>query len=220
MRAVFAFARREIALAWNSGGPVLGVGFFTAMTVMFPLSLGSSPAALAPVAPGVAWVGLILSSLLSLDRMFERDMESGALDFLALGRTPLELVGLVKCLAHWLTCGVPLSLAAPIASIALGGAPSSAIMLIVCGLVGSLAFALVGGTGAALAISSRRGGVLVALVVLPLLTPPVIFGGAAIERVVGGAPWGAALALLCAYAAAALAGSPFAIAAACRNSLS
>ncbi len=220
MSQIGSLARREIAFAWGGGGPFLSVGFFAAMTVMLPLGLGSAPTALSAVAPGIAWIALMLSSLLSLDRMFERDLESGALDLLASSGLPLEVVALVKCGAHWLVSAAPLAVAAPLGVLALGGPTSACPMILAASMVGGAGFSFVGGAGAALVLASRRGGILIALIVLPLLTPPVIFGGAAIERAASGGAWGPSVALLCAYSLAAIALAPFAMAAACRNALS
>ena len=220
MSLMVALFRREVDLAWRSGGPFLAVGFFVSVTTLFPLALGADNQALAAGSGGITWVALILASLLSLDRLFERDLENGALDLLATGRLPLEVVGFIKCLAQWAICGVPLALMAPLGALSLGLPAAAAPMLVLTSLIGGLAFALVGGTGAALALVSGKAGILVSLIVLPLLTPPVIFGGAAIDRAARGGSWEAALALLCAYTFVVVALAPFAIGGACRNALS
>jgi heme exporter protein B len=213
--------RRELALAWaRGGGALLSVGFAAAAAVMLPLALGPAPARLAGVSAGATWVVLALASLLSLDRMFERDFEDGALDLLALGPLPLEVVGAAKGLAQWAITGAPLAIAAPVIAVALGAPPAEAPMIAAAAALGGLAFAFLGGTGAALALASRRGGLLIAVVVLPLLTPPVIFGGAAIASSAAGLAWVTPLCLLGAYALAAAALTPFAMAAACRNAQS
>jgi heme exporter protein B len=218
---ILVLLRREFALAWGrGGGAFLAVGFLACAAVMLPLSLGPEPARLARVAAGVAWVVLALASLLSLDRMFERDFEDGALDLLCLGPLPLEAVAAIKCLAQWAVVGAPLALAAPVAAIGLGAKPDVAPLLALAAALGGLAFAFLGGAGAALALASRRGGLLIALIVLPLLTPPVIFGGAAVDNFQAGLPWATPLAMLAAYALATAALTPFAMAAACRNALS
>jgi heme exporter protein B len=217
LKTLVALFRREVDLAWTGGGPILGIGFFAAVTIMLPLGLGSSPSALTPLAPGIAWIALVLASLLSLDRLFERDLESGALDLLASSGAPLEMV---KCGAQWLVCAAPLALVSPLGALALGGPLRAAPMMIVTALLGGLAFTFVGGAGAALALASRRGGILIALIVLPLLTAPVIFGGAAIARAAAGESWAASLALLGAYSLVAVAAAPFVITGACRNALS
>jgi heme exporter protein B len=220
MNPLGALFRREVELAWTGGGPFLGIGFFAAVTIMLPLGLGSSPAILAPIAPGVAWIALVLASLLSLDRMFDRDLETGALDLLASAGSALEMVAVVKCVAQWLVCAAPLALAAPLGALALGASPRAAPMMILVSLLGGLAFTFVGGAGAALALASRRGGILIALIVLPLLTAPVIFGGAAIARSAAGESWAPSFALLGAYSLIAIVAAPFVIAGACRNALS
>jgi heme exporter protein B len=197
----------------------LAVGFLAAAASLFPLALGPAPGPLSTVAAAVIWVVLALASLLTLERMFERDFEDGALDLLTLGPLPLEATCAVKCLASWLVNGLPLALAAPVAAIALGESPHAAPLIAVVAMAGGLAFAFIGGTGAALALAGRRGGVLMAVIVLPLLIPPVIFGGAAVAAWSAGLDWRTGLALLVAYALAATALAPFAMAGACRNAL-
>ena len=220
MSLLLVLARREMSLAWaRGGGALLAVAFMVAAAVMLPLALGPAPAPLAAVSSGFTWVVLALASLLSLERMFERDFEDGALDLLSLGPLPLEIVSAVKCLAQWAVSGAPLALASPIVAVALGAPPRSAPMIAVAALLGGLAFAFLGGAGAALALVSRRGGVLIAVVVLPLLTPPVIFGGAAIFNFTSHLPWVGPISLLAAYALAVVALTPFAMAGACRNAL-
>jgi heme exporter protein B len=221
MSRAWTLLARECALAWGrGGGPLVAVGFYAGVATLLPLAIGPEPARLAAVAPGAAWVALALAALLSLDRLFERDYEDGALDHLALSPLPLEIACAIKCLGQWIATGAPLALAAPVAAIALGAAPALAPLIFVCALVGGLAFAFVGGIGAALSLGARRGGLLTAVIVLPLFTPPVIFGGGALDAFASGLPWHAALTLLAAYAAAAVALGPLAMAAACRNALS
>ena len=213
--------RRELALAWGrGGGPLLACAFYACLTTLLPLAAGPEPERLAVIAPGSAWVALALASLLSLERLFERDFEDGALDLLALSPAPLELVCAVKCLGQWLATGAPLAIMAPLASTALGADPRLAPLTFACALIGGLGFAFTGGLGAALALGSRRGGLLVAVIVLPLFAPPVIFGGGAIVAYSEGLNWTSGLLLLTGYSLAAVGLSPFAMAAACRNALS
>lgn len=220
MSGLNALLRRELSLAFGGGGgPLLAVAFYACLTTLLPLAAGRNPQMLGMLGPSVAWLAIALASLLSLDRMFERDFEDGALDLLALGPLPLELVAAVKAFAQFAAVNAPLAIAAPVAAIALGAAPALAPMVFLCALVGGLAFAFVGGLGAALAIGSRRGGLLVAVVVLPLLAPPVIFGAAALDAARDGTSPITAITLLCAYAAAAAALSPVGMAAAVRNAL-
>lgn len=221
MSRLFTLLARETALAWGrGGGPLVAVGFYAGVATLLPLAIGPEPERLAAVAPGLAWVALALASLLSLERLFERDYEDGALDLLVLSTVPLELTCAAKCLGQWLATGAPLALAAPVAAIALGATPPMAPLILACALLGGIAFAFVGGIGAALSLGARRGGLLTAVIVLPLFTPPVIFGGGALDAFATGVPWQAGFALLGAYALAALALGPLAMAAACRNALS
>jgi len=213
--------RRELALSWaGGGGPFLALGFYVAMASLLPLALGADPARMAGIAPGFAWLVLALASLLSLERMFERDFEDGALDLIALGPAPLEMTALAKGLAQWIAIAAPLAVLAPVIVAALGAPTRLAPIVVVCGLIGGLSFCFLGGVGAALSLGSRRGGVLIALIVLPLFTPPVIFGAGAIEAFGAGLDWRTPLLLLCAYSLAATALCPFAMAAAARNAIS
>jgi heme exporter protein B len=221
MSRVSTLLARETALAWGKGGgPMVAVGFYAGVATLLPLAVGSEPERLAAIAPGAAWVALALAALLSLDRLFERDYEDGSLDLLTLSPVPLEIICAVKCLAQWLATGLPLALAAPVAAIALGAPPQLSGLVIACALLGGLAFSFMGGIGAALSLGARRGGLLTAVIVLPLFVPPVIFGGGALASLDAGLPWKAGFALLGAYTAAAVALGPLAMAAACRNALS
>jgi len=221
MSALWLIFRRELALAWSGGGgPLLAIGFYAAVATLVPLSTDPSTHNLAAVATGVAWVALALASLLSLERMFERDFEDGALDLLMLGPASAEAVAAAKCLAHWTAAGAPLAIAAPLAAIALGAPPALAPLIFITAAIGGVAFAFVGGTGAALALGSRRGGLIIAVIVLPLLSPPVILGGGALTAYAAGLPWQTGLLLLSAYTLGAVALCPFFMAAACRNALS
>lgn len=221
MKLVRALLKRETSLAWGRGGGVLvALGFYAGITTLLPLAVGPEPARLSAVAPGIAWMALALASLLNLDRLFERDFEDGALDILLTSPMPLEITCAVKCLGQWLATGAPLGFAAPVAAIALGADPTMAPLIFACAMVGGLAFAFTGGIGAALSLGARRGGLLTAVIVLPLLIPPVIFGGGSLAALASGLSWGAGLMLLGAYTAAAVALGPVAMAAACRNALS
>lgn len=218
MTAASILFRRELSLAWGGGGgPLLACGFFACLTTILPLAAGGDPRVLAPVASGVAWLALALSSLLSLERLFERDLEDGALDLLALGPLPLEAVFAIKALSQWLATGLPLALTAPIAALALGQSLALAPLTALAALIGGLGFAFTGALGAALALGARRGGLLIAVVVLPLFIPPVVFGSGALNRASTGLDPLPALALLSAYVLFACAVAPIAGAAAVRN---
>jgi heme exporter protein B len=218
MSALILLFRREVALLWaGGGGPLLACGFAMAVTAALPLAIGSEPFRLVPVAGGVTWVVLALASLLSLERLFERDHEDGALDLLALGPLTLEGVFAVKAAAQWTAVGLPLALAAPVAALSLGLDPALAPLTAGAAALAGLAFAAVGALAAALSLGSKRGGLLVAVIALPLYAPPVIFGAGAVAAADQGAAPGPALALLAAYALFAAALTPFAGGAAIRN---
>ena len=218
MRALLILWRREVALAWGGGGgPLLACGFFLCLTALVPLAAGGDPAGLRPVAGGIAWLALALSSILSLERLFERDFEDGALDLIALGPIPLELAVVAKAKAQWLAVGGPLAVTAPLAAITLGLPPEDAPLVALSALIGGLGFSLTGALGAALALGSKRGGLLIAVVVLPLFIPPVVFGAGALERAASGMSPTPALAFLVAYVLFAAVITPFAGAAAIRN---
>jgi heme exporter protein B len=221
MRALTVLWRRELSLAWaGGGGPLLACGFFLCLTVLAPLASGGDPADLKPLAGGISWMALAVSSILSLERLFERDFEDGTLDLIALGPAPLELVIIAKAKAQWLAVGWPLAVTAPVAAITLGLPPSLAPLTALAALIGGLGFALTGALGAALALGSKRGGLLIAVVVLPLFIPPVVFGAGALERAANGLSPVPALAFLVAYVLFAAVITPFAGAAAIRNAQS
>lgn len=220
MSALFALFRRELALAWGrGGGPLNALAFYVGTAALLPLAVGAEPQRLAAVATGAAFAALALSSLLSLERMFERDFEDGALDLLTLGGPPLEAAAALKALAQWSVNGLPLALASPIVASALGAPLSLAPLMVLTALLAGLAMTFLGGAGAALALGAKRGGVLVAVIVLPLYAPPVIFAAGAVEALGQGLPWTPPLLLLAAYALVAMALTPFAMAAACRNAV-
>ena len=218
IRGLMILFRRELSLAWaGGGGPLLACGFFLCLTVLVPLAAGGDPAGLRPIAGGIAWLALALSSVLSLERLFERDLEDGALDLITLGPAPLELVVLAKAKAQWLAVGLPLAVTAPVAAVTLGLDPALAPLVALSALIGALGFALTGALGAALALGSRRGGLLIAVVVLPLFIPPVVFGAGALERAATAQDPLPALAFLAAWVLFAAVVTPFAGAAAIRN---
>ncbi len=221
MNELATLFRRELALAWGrGGGPMLALPFYACIATLLPFAVGGDHAQLAPIATGISWLALALTSLLSLERLFERDFEDGALDLLALGAPSMVATCFIKCLAQWLATGAPLAIAAPIIALGLGAKPELWSLIFTSALLGGLGFAFTGGVGAALAIGSRRGGVLIAVIVLPLFVPPVIFGATAISQAADGLAWQSGFALLGAYSLASVALSPFAMAAACRNALS
>lgn len=220
MTAAAALFRRELAVAWGGGGgPMLACAVHVCLATLLPLAVGAAPERLAAVAPSAAWAALALASLLSLERLFERDEEDGALDLLALGRVPLELSCALKAAAQWLATGLPLAIVAPVVSTALGAGPALIPLTAAAAALAALGFAFTGAAGAAVSLGAKRGGVLIAVVVLPLYAPPVIFAAGALTAASTGESPGPALLLLAAYALASVALAPFAAAAAVRNAL-
>lgn len=211
---------RELDLAWGGGGgPLLALAFFACLTAILPLAAGGDPGTLRPVAAGSTWIALALASLLSLERLFERDLEDGGLELLATGHLSLTSVVLIKATAQWIAVGLPLALAAPVAAIALGQPPQLFLLTLAVAALGGLGFALTGTLGAAMAMGSRRGGLLIAVVVLPLFIPPVVFGSGALDRAAQGGEPLSAIALLAAYVLFAGVVAPLAGAAAVRSAL-
>jgi heme exporter protein B len=177
---------RELKLAWSGGGgPALPVGFFAAASSMTPFAVGYISETLKTVGPGVMWIALALASLLPMERLFQADYEDGTLDAYAGSGVSMEGVALAKTLAHWIATGIPLALVSPVIWIMLHGDPALAGVVILASLVGSLAFFFFGSIGAALAAGVRRGGLLIALVTLPLYVPTMIFGAVALNAAAG-----------------------------------
>jgi heme exporter protein B len=182
-----ALVARDVQLAFRQGGGgLLSVGFFAVVCTLFPFGVGPEPDVLRRIATGVVWVAALLAALLSLDRLFQADLEDGSLDLLALSATPLELLVLAKCLAHWLTTGLPLVIAAPVLAALLNLDAAAWPALILALTLGTPALSLIGAVGAALTVGVRRGGVLLSLLVLPLVVPVLIFGVAAVEAAAAG----------------------------------
>ncbi len=195
MKGAFAVFSRELRLAWSGGGgAALPVGFFAAASSLTPFAVGNDIENLKVAGPGVMWIALALSSLLPMERLFQSDLEDGTLDAYAGSGMAMEGVVLAKTLAHWIATGIPLALIAPVLWIMLQGPPETTPFVVVAALLGSLAFFFFGSVGAALAAGLRRGGLLIALVTLPLYVPAMIFGAASLYAAASGQPWHTALA--------------------------
>ena len=208
---------RELTLAVRGGiGTLMAVVFFVIAVTLFPLAVGPELSLLSRIAPGAVWVAALLAALLSLDRLFVADHDDGSLEQLMLGTLPLELVVLAKTAAHWLTTGLPLAAAAPILALLLNMSTDGLVILIVSILLGTPILSLIGAVGAALTVGLRRGGALIALLVLPLYVPVLIFGVGAVEGAVLDVGVRANLAILAGGLVGALALGPLAAAAALR----
>ena len=208
---------RELTLAVRGGiGSLMAVVFFVIAVTLFPLGVGPELGLLSRIAPGAVWVAALLAALLSLDRLFVADHEDGSLEQLMLGVLPLEFVVLAKAVAHWLTTGLPLAIAAPVLALLLNMSVDGLVILIVSLLLGTPILSLIGAVGAALTVSLRRGGALIALLVLPLYVPVLIFGVGAVEGAVLDVGVHANLSILAGGLVGALVLGPLAAAAALR----
>jgi len=211
---------RDLRLAVRAGGGFgLGLAFFLLVAVLVPLGIGPEGGTHALIAPGILWVGALLACLLSLDRIFALDWEDGSLDLLATAPIPMEGVVTVKALAHWVTTGLPLTLAAPVLGVLLNLPPPDFGWLVLSLALGTPALSVIGTFGAALTVGLRRGGLLLSLLVLPLYVPTLIFGAEVVRRGAAGLEVATPLALLAGITAGALALLPFASAAAIRINL-
>lgn len=217
MKAALALLARDLRLSLRTGGGAgLGLAFFLIVVLLAPFGVGPDGATLARLAPGVLWIAALLACLLSLDRMFQADAEDGALDVLALAPLPLEAVAAVKALAHWLTTGLPLVVAAPLLGLTLSLPAPAWPWLAASLLAGTPGLSFLGAIGAAVTVGMRRGGLLLSILVLPLYVPSLIFGARAVaEAATGGDPWPSFL-LLTGLSLGILALAPFAAAAALR----
>jgi len=217
---VIALLMRDLKLALRAGGGFgLGLAFFLIVTVMIPLSVGPQSALLATIAPGVLWLGALLACLLSLDRLLALDWEDGSLDLLATAPLPLEAVVSLKALAHWITTGLPLVLAAPVLGVLLSLPEPGYAWLVISLLAGTPALSVIGTFGAALTVGLKRGGLLLSLLVLPLYVPTLIFGAEVARRGALGMDVATPLMMLGGITAAVIALMPFASAAVLRINL-
>jgi heme exporter protein B len=220
MNALFAATRRDLLLALRRKSEVLTtVFFFVIVTTLFPLGIGPEPVLLKKIAPGVLWVAALLSTLLGLPRMFAADHADGTLEQLALSPSPFGLLVSGKILAHWLSCGLPLVLLAPLLGLQFDLEASALWILTVALLLGTPLLSLIGAIGAALTLGVRGGGVLLALLVLPLYIPALIFGAGAVEAHISGLGAGGHLSLLAAQLALAIFFAPWATTAALKIAL-
>ncbi|MDO8605949.1 MAG: heme exporter protein CcmB [Phaeospirillum sp.] len=220
MNRFFEVVRRDLRLALRQGSDsVMVVTFFVLTVVLFPFGIGPEVNVLERVSAGVLMVTALLASMLSLDRLFQADYEDGSLELLVLTPAPLGVVVAAKMLAHWLTTGLPLMVAAPVLAVLLHMQADGFTTLLAAMALGTPTLSLIGGIGAALVLGARRGGVLLSLLILPLYVPVLIFGVGAIDAAVQGMSAKPHLLILAGILAAALALAPWASAAALRQAL-
>jgi heme exporter protein B len=221
MSALSSLLIRDMRLAVRlGGGAPIGVLFFLLVVTLMPFAIGADLALLQRIGPAVLWLGALLASLLALDRLFATDHEDGSLDLLLMSPLPLELAVAAKALAHWITTGLPLVIAAPVLALLLNLDPWPMAAVALTLLVGTPALTFIGIVGAALAVTLRRGGLIVAVLVLPLTVPVLIFGVAAANTaIVGPVPFGAPFTILCALTLMSAVVGPFAAAMALRHGM-
>ena len=186
-RALLALIARDLKLAARIGGSgALGLAFFLMLVTLVPFALGPDLNLLARIGPAILWLAAVLATLIGLDRLFQADEEDGSLDLLCAAPAPLELIVLAKAIAHWLTTGLPLALAAPLFGLLVALTPTAMLAMTATLLVGTPALTFIGAVGAALTASIRRGGLILAVLVLPLMIPTLIFGVSAVDAASGG----------------------------------
>jgi heme exporter protein B len=215
--AFLALLRRDLLLLWRRRSDALNPLLFALMVeTLFPLALGPEAQKLARIAGGVAWVTVLLASLLSLDALFRPDAEDGTLEQLVASGQPLAALAAAKILAHWIGTGLPLTLAGPALAALLGLERDALPTLAVALALGTPLLSMIGASGAALTVGMRRSGILLALLVLPLTVPVLIFGAGAVDAALTGAATQPPLLFLAAGLVLALPLAPLVCAAALR----
>jgi heme exporter protein B len=216
-----ALLRRDLLIAFRQRSDLVNPLFFFIMVIaLFPLGIGPEKNVLEKIAPGVIWIAALLSTLLSVDSLFRQDFEDGALELALLSPQPLFVLVLGKVVAHWLVSALPLILVSPILSIMLFMDADTVLATLYSLLLGTPVLSMISAIGAALTVGLRKGGVLIAIIALPLYVPVLIFGTGAVQAASMGMPYGGQLAILATFLILALALAPVAIAAGLRISTS
>jgi len=219
--ALASILMRDMRLAVRvGGGALIGVLFFLIVVTLVPFAIGPDLVLLARIGPAILWLGALLATLLALDRLIAMDQEDGSLDLILMAPVPLELALAAKALAHWLSTGLPLVVAAPLLGLLLNLDPAATGAVALTLAAGTPALTFIGLIGAALTVALRRGGLLLAILVLPLSIPVLIFGVAAANAaIVGPVPFGTPFSILCALTLISIVIGPFAAAVALRQGL-
>ena len=187
MGTIMAIIRRDLSLVMRQGSDAFVVLIFFIVTVtLFPLGVSPDPLILQNLASGIVWVGALLAAMLSLDRLFQTDYDDGSLELLVLSPYPLQIVVLCKCFVHWLTTGLPIMMISPVLALMLNIKTGAFLYLITSMALGTPIISLLGAVGAALVLGSRRSGVLIALLIIPLTIPILLFGVGAIQAAAEG----------------------------------
>ena len=212
--------RRDLKLAFRGGtDAAMAVVFFIIAATLFPFGVGPDPELLPRIGGGVIWVVALLAAMLSLERMFSADYEDGSLEQFVLSPLPMGMVALAKIIAHWLTTGVLLLVAAPVLAVFYNLPGPAFVPLIVSMLLGTPTLSLIGAIGAALTLGARRSGVLISLLVLPLYIPVLIFGALVVDSALNGREFTNLLMVLGGFLLFALPTAPWATAAALRQAI-
>jgi heme exporter protein B len=199
--ALLALIVRDLKLAVRIGGGFsLGLVFYLAVVSILPFAVGPDLRLLSRIGPAILWIGALLATLIGLDRLFQADEEDGSLDLMRMTGIPLEAIVAVKGVAHWLASGLPLALAAPLYGLMLGLDPPALLTVAASLVPGTIALTFTGTIGAALTATLRRGGLLLAILVVPLMVPILIFGVAASEFANGAGSFREPFLALCALA--------------------
>ena len=218
--AALCVVRRDLLLAWRRKSDVAtALLFFVIVASLFPLGVGAEPNLLRSIAPGVIWVAALLSSMLSLARLFAADHADGTLEQMLLGAAPLGVVAAAKAAAHWIVSGLPLALIAPLIALQYDISRELTPVLALSLLLGTPVLSMIGAIGAALTLGLRGGGILLSLLVLPLYVPVLILGAGSVEMASAGLGGDGQLLLLAALLVGSCAFAPWAIAAALRISI-
>ena len=217
MFPAYTFFKWELKIILKTGGTIINVlSFYTIFVLLFPIGIGLEKNEISKIAPTILWVGSLLSVLIALDRFFLLDAEDGTLEYLSLSKLPMETIVLIKMVSHWLTTGLPLTILSPLFALTLNLSLDSYGWLMLSLFIGTPALSFIGAIGASLTISIRRGSLLLALIVIPLYLPTLIFGIQLIELSIVNENIVPSLLLLSATTLFSLAISPFICAVAIR----
>ena len=221
MDTIMEIIRRDLSLVMRQGSDAFVVLIFFIVTVtLFPLGVSPDPLILQNLASGIVWVGALLAAMLSLDRLFQTDYDDGSLELLVLSPYPLEIVVLCKCFVHWLTTGLPIMVISPVLAFMLNIKTGAFLYLITSMALGTPIISLLGAVGAALVLGSRRSGVLIALLIIPLTIPILLFGVGAIQAATEGYSASSPLMFLGAFLLFSIALCPWVIASSLRQVVS
>jgi len=212
---------KDLKLAFRQRTEIVNpILFFLIVVTLFPLSIGIETNLLSRIAPGVIWIAALLSTMLSLDKLFKDDFFDGSLEQMIVSPYPLTLCVLAKVFAHWTVTGLPLVIMAPIFGLLMNLEPKTLSATVLSLLIGTPLLSFIGAVGAGLTVSLQKGGILISLLVLPLYIPVLIFATSAINSSSLSLSYGSQIAILGAMLSVALITAPLAISSALKVSIS